>query len=238
MSHPPDHPASAPRLSPGRPAKQGLYDPAFEHDACGVGFVADMKGRKSHEILQNGLQILRNLDHRGAAGAEPNTGDGAGVLLQMPHKFFQEACKKARIVLPEAGDYGCGILFMPRNPTVRRKIEQKFEQIVQSEGQTFLGWRTVPTNNSSLGETAKAYEPFMRQAFVGKNPELKDEMAFERKLYLIRKRSYTDIRTSTMSGAESWYVASLSCKTIVYNGMLLTDQLEKYFPDLMNPAME
>jgi len=239
MSSQPDRPSPAPSARTVRPGKQGLYDPAFEHDACGVGFVADMKGRKSHEILQNGLQILRNLDHRGAAGAEPNTGDGAGVLLQMPHKFFQEVCKKARIVLPAAGDYGCGILFLPRNPTVRRKIEQKFEQIVQSEGQHFLGWRTVPVDNASLGDSAKACEPFMRQAFIGRNPALPaDDMEFERKLYLIRKRSYTDIRTSTMSGAESWYVASLSCRTIVYKGMLLTDQLEKYFPDLHHPAME
>ncbi len=229
-----DRPLTA---QPGRPAKQGLYDPWFEHDACGVGFVVDMKGRQSHHILQQGLQILRNLDHRGAAGAEPNTGDGAGVLLQIPHAFFQEVCKKARITLPAAGEYGCGLLFMPRNATVRRKLEQRFEQIVQSEGQTFLGWRTVPTDNSSLGETAKASEPFMRQAFIGRNPALPDEMAFERKLYLIRKRGYSEIRTSTLGGAESWYVASLSCKTIVYKGMLLTDQLEKYFPDLLNPAM-
>ncbi len=197
-----------------------------------------MKGRKSHQILENGLQILRNLDHRGAAGAEPNTGDGAGVLLQMPHKFFLEVCKKVRIALPAAGDYGCGILFMPRNPSLRRRLEQRFEQIVQSEGQTFLGWRTVPVDNSSLGETAKSSEPFMRQAFVGRNPDLPDEAAFERKLYLIRKRGYSEIRTSTLGGAESWYVASLSCKTIVYKGMLLTDQLEKYFPDLSHPAME
>jgi glutamate synthase (ferredoxin) len=106
-----------------RPAKQGLYDPAFEHDACGVGFVADMHGRKSHQILQQALQVLTNLDHRGAAGSEPNTGDGAGVLMQMPHKFLQEAAKKARFTLPAAGEYGCGIIFLPRNPTVRRKIE-------------------------------------------------------------------------------------------------------------------
>ena len=229
---------AAMRPVPGRPAKQGLYDPWFEHDACGVGFVVDMKGRKSHRILQNALQVLTNLDHRGASGAEPNTGDGAGVLLQTPHKFFQEACKKARIALPGAGEYGCGLIFLPRNPSVRRRIEQKFEQIVQSEGQTFLGWRTVPTDNSSLGETAKSCEPFMRQAFVGRNPALADAMAFERKLYLIRKRAYSEIRTSTLAGAEFWYVASLSCKTIVYKGMLLTDQLGKYFPDLQNPAME
>ncbi|MEO6876683.1 MAG: glutamate synthase subunit alpha, partial [Opitutaceae bacterium] len=203
----------------GRPAKQGLYDPAFEHDACGVGFVADLHGRKSHEILKNALQVLTNLDHRGAAGSEPNTGDGAGVLLQLPHKFLAEVCKKMRITLPAPGYYGAGIIFLPRNPTVRRRIEQTFERIVQAEGQTFLGWRTVPTDNSSLGETAKSCEPFMRQVFIGRNPALADDLAFERKLYIIRKRGYSDIRTSTMGGAESWYVASLSCRTIVYKGM-------------------
>jgi glutamate synthase (ferredoxin) len=222
----------------GRPGKQGLYDPWFEHDACGVGFVVDMKGRASHAILQQGLQILRNLDHRGASGAEVNTGDGAGVLLQMPHRFLAEVARQARIPLPAAGDYGCGIMFLPRNPAVRRKIEQKFEQIVQSEGQHFLGWRTVPVNGSSLGDTAKACEPFMRQAFVGRHEDVKDATAFERKLYLIRKRAYSEIRTSTMPGAELWYVTSLSCRTIVYKGMLLTDQLEKYFPDLADPLME
>ena len=243
MSHVPQpaahpHPANSTVPAPGRPAKQGLYDPWFEHDACGVGFVADLHGRQSHQILQQALQVLTNLDHRGAAGSEPNTGDGAGVLLQLPHKFFQEVGKKARITVPAPGQYGAGIIFLPRNPTVRRKIEQTFERIVQAEGQVFLGWRTVPTDNSSLGETAKSCEPVMRQAFIGRNPELADALAFERKLYLIRKRAYSDIRTSTMGGAESWYVASLSCQTIVYKGMLLTDQLGKYFPDLQHPAME
>ena len=222
----------------GRPAKQGLYDPFFEHDACGVGFVADMHGRKSHQILQQALQVLTNLDHRGAAGSEPNTGDGAGVLLQMPHKFLLEAVKKARFSLPAPGEYGCGIIFLPRNPTVRRKIEQAFERIIQSEGQHFLGWRTVPTNNASLGETAKSCEPFMRQIFIGRGDGVTDELSFERKLYLVRKRSYSEIRTSTMAGAEQWYVTSLSSRTLVYKGMLLTDQLAKYFPDLADPAME
>jgi glutamate synthase (ferredoxin) len=223
---------------PGPPAKQGLYDPWFEHDACGVGFVADIHGRKSHRILQDALQVLTNLDHRGAAGSEPNTGDGAGVLLQMPHKFLQEATKKTRFNLPGPGEYSCGLVFLPRNPTVRRRIEQTFEQIVQSEGQVFLGWRTVPTNNSSLGETAKSCEPFMRQAFIGRGDGVTDDQVFERKLYIIRKRAYSEIRTSTMAGAELWYIASLSCRTLVYKGMLLTDQLAKYFPDLTNPAME
>ncbi|HLP07574.1 MAG TPA: glutamate synthase large subunit [Opitutaceae bacterium] len=222
----------------GLPAKQGLYDPFFEHDACGVGFVVDMKGRKSHRIVEQAIQVLVNLDHRGAAGSEPNTGDGAGILLQIPHSFFAAACKKARIPLPAAGEYGTGIVFLPKNVTKRRRLEEKFEQIIQSEGQTVLGWRTVPTNNKSLGETAKASEPAMRQIFIGRSPELADNAAFERKLYVIRKRAYNEIRNTTMDGAEYWYLPSLSSQTIVYKGMLLTLQLADYFPDLSDPTME
>jgi glutamate synthase domain-containing protein 2/glutamate synthase domain-containing protein 1/glutamate synthase domain-containing protein 3 len=227
-----------PRRAPGQPDKQGLYDPWYEHEACGVGFVVDMKGRKSHRILQQAIQVLRNLDHRGACGCEANTGDGAGVLLQMPHAFFQQVAKKDRLTLPGPGEYAAGLVFLPRNPTKRRRLVEVFEHIIQSEGQTLLGWRTVPTNNASLGETAKASEPFIRQVFIGRNPAIKDDMEFERKLYVIRKRAYSEIRTSTIDGAEYWYLASLSYKTIVYKGMLLTEQLEQYFPDLQQPSME
>ena len=229
---------TSPRPAHMRPAKQGLYDPQFEHDACGVGFVVNIKGHKSHRILEQAIQVLKNLDHRGACGCEVNTGDGAGVLLQMPHAFNEEVCRKARITLPGPGEYGSGIIFMPRNPTVRRLIEQKFEQVVQSEGQHVLGWRTVPTTNGMLGETARSCEPFMRQVFIKRDPSLATELDFERKLYVIRKRAYNEIRTSTMAGAEYWYVVSLSCRTMVYKGMLLTTQLDQYFPDLHNPLME
>ncbi len=222
----------------GPPTKQGLYDPAFEHDACGVGFVVDIQGRKSNQILKHGLQVLENLDHRGASGAEVNTGDGAGILLQMPHAFLTEAAKKARIDLPAAGDYGCGLVFMPRNVSLRRRLEERFGDIVESEGLAVLGWRSVPTVNSMLGETAKSCEPFMRQVFIGRGNDLADELAFERKLYLIRKRAYSEIRESTLAGAEYWYVCSLSCRTLVYKGMLLTLQLSQYFLDLQNPLIE
>ena len=227
-----------PRRPPGQPGMQGLYDPWFEHEACGVGFVVDMKGRKSHRILQQAIEVLRNLDHRGACGCEANTGDGAGVLIQMPHAFFQRVAKKDRLTLPGPGEYASGLVFLPRNPTKRRRLTEVFEYIIQSEGLTVLGWRTVPTNNSSLGETAKASEPFIRQVFIGRNPAMKDDMAFERKLYVIRKRAYSEIRTSTIDGAEYWYLASLSYKTIVYKGMLLTEQLAQYFTDLQHPAVE
>ncbi|HEX9773636.1 MAG TPA: glutamate synthase large subunit [Steroidobacteraceae bacterium] len=223
---------------PGPPGKQGLYDPRFEHDACGVGFVVDIQGRKSHRILEQAIQILKNLDHRGACGAETNTGDGAGVLIQMPHAFNEEACRRARITLPPLGEYGSGVIFLPRNPTVRRRIEERFEQVVQAEGQQVIGWRTVQTSNGMLGETARSCEPFMRQVFVRRNLAITDELEFERKLYVIRKRAYNEIRTSTMAGAEYWYVVSLSSRTIVFKGMLLTGQLDQYFQDLHNPAIE
>jgi glutamate synthase (ferredoxin) len=200
--------------------------------------VVDVKGRKSNRILQQAIQVLQNLDHRGAAGSEANTGDGAGVLIQMPHTFLKEVAKKARFTLPAPGQFGSGLVFLSRDRSKRRRLEERFGQIVQSEGQVLLGWRTVPTDNSSLGETAKASEPFVRQVFIGRSPDLADDMAFERKLYVIRKRAYLEIRTSTLDGAEFWYVPSLSYKTFVYKGMLLTEQLAKYFTDLQNPAVE
>ena len=227
-----------PRRPPGPPGKQGLYDPWYEHESCGVGFVVDIKGRKSHRILEQAVQVLRNLDHRGACGCEANTGDGAGVLIQMPHAFLREVTRKSHLQLPGPGEYGSGLVFLPRNPTRRRRIVELFEHIVQSEGQVVLGWRTVPTNNASLGETAKAGEPFIRQVFIARGPEVRDEMEFERKLFIIRKRAYSEIRESTIDGAEYWYICSLSHKTIVYKGMLLTEQLTRYYPDLRDPAVE
>ncbi len=223
----------------GPPPKQGLYDPQFEHDACGVGFVVNIKGKKSNAVVKQGIQILKNLDHRGACGSEVNTGDGAGILMQLPHAFLKKVAKKdARINLPEPGHYAAGNIFMPRNATQRRKIEEVFARVVQAEGQIYLGARTVPTNNTMLGETAKASEPFVRQVFIGRGPETLDENEFERKLYVIRKRAYNEIRVSTIGGAEFWYIVSLSHKTMVYKGMLTTNQLDQYFLDLQNPLME
>jgi glutamate synthase (ferredoxin) len=231
-------PPAAPAARTTRPGKQGLYDPQFEHDACGFGFVVDIQGRKSNHILRQAIEVLKNLDHRGACGCETNTGDGAGVLMQMPHLFLKDAARQAHIQLPEPGQYGCGLIFMPRNPTQRRKMEQAFARAVQSEGQVYLGARTVPTDNSMLGETARSSEPFIRQVFIARGPDTVDEAEFERKLYVIRKRAYNEIRVSTLGGADYWYVASLSHKTLVYKGMLLTMQLDQYFPDLRSPLME
>ena len=221
------------------PPKQGLYDPQFEHEACGVGFVVNMKGKKSHTIVRQALQVLLNLDHRGACGCEVNTGDGAGILMQTPHGFLKEAAAKEKISLPGAGEYGVGMVFLPHDAGQRAECEKTFGDIAAEEGQRVLGWRTIPTNNASLGATAKASEPFMRQVFIGRNAKLADDMAFERKLYVIRKRAENAIRFSgKVKGGEFFYLASLSYKTVVYKGMLLTAQLGDYYPDLSHPALE
>ena len=223
----------------GPPAKQGLYDPQFEHDSCGVGFVVNIKGRKSHAIIRQALEALLNLDHRGACGCEANTGDGAGITIQPPHEFFKLVSREARLTLPSAGEYGVGMLFLPSDPAHRAECEKIFDQIVVEEGQKVLGWRTVPTNNSDLGKTARAGEPAMRQVFIARSSKLADDMAFERKLYVIRKRAENSIRYSgKVAGGEFFYVSSLSFKTVIYKGMLLTTQLPEYYPDLLHPAME
>ena len=226
------------RKTNGPPAKQGLYDPQFEHDACGVGFVVNVKGRKSHEIIRQAITILLNLDHRGACGCETNTGDGAGILMQMPHAFLKKVCASAHIDLPAVGQYGAGIIFLPPEPAERHECEQLFGKIVAEEGQHVIGWRDLPTNNSTLGETAKASEPFMRQVFIRRNPKLTDDLAFERKLFVIRKRASNEIRRAGFPGSEYWYVASLSHNTLVYKGMLNTVQVDEYFTDLADPTME
>ena len=220
------------------PPKQGLYDPQFEHDSCGVGFVVNIKGRKSHAIVQQALQALCNLDHRGACGCEANTGDGAGILMQTPHEFLAAAAGKLGFKLPAPGQYGTGMLFMPKNPAEREAVKTALAKIISGEGQTLLGWRDIPTDNSSLGKTAVAAEPHMMQVFIGRNPALKDDMAFERKLYIIRKLAEREIRYGgKISGGNWFYVSSLSCRTVIYKGMLMPEQVGKYFADLRDPGM-
>ena len=230
-----------------RPPKQGLYDPALEKDSCGVGFVVNIKGKKSHGIVKQALEILLNLRHRGACGCEANTGDGAGILFQLPHVFLKETASKTGVKLPAPGEYGVGMVYLPKNAAERANCEKIFEDIVQEEEQAFLGWRTVPTDNGLLGPTAKASEPFVRQIFIGKNAKLKDPLAFERKLYVIRRRAENTIRYSIPAeggsasggkGGNYFYVSSLSCRTIIYKGMLMSEQVEAFFPDLLNPAVE
>ena len=220
----------------GAPPKQGLYDPQFEHDSCGVGFIVHIKGKKSHQVVTDALQILVNLDHRGAVGSETNTGDGAGILIQTPHEFLVKATAKLGFTLPAFGQYGLGMMFMPQLAAEREAVKAELAKIIAEEGQTLLGWRDIPTDNSSLGDTAKAGEPFMMQVFVGRNANLKDPLAFERKLYVIRKVAEQRIRYgNTIPGGKWFYVSSLSYRTAIYKGMLMPEQVAKYFPDLRNP---
>ncbi|MFL5341565.1 MAG: glutamate synthase large subunit, partial [Gemmataceae bacterium] len=223
---------------PPIPAKQGLYDPWYEHDSCGVGFVVDLKGRKSHDIVRKAIQILENLEHRGACGCETNTGDGAGILIQMPHRFLKEKCAKRKIDLPEPGQYGVGMLFMPTNPEDQHQVERIIVEVVKEEGQQFLGWRSVDTNNANLGPSARALEPKVRQIFIKRGDGLADDMAFERKLYVLRKRVEAAVRGSNLGQRGMFYVPSLSYKTIVYKGMLNALQVLDYYPDLNDPLME
>jgi glutamate synthase (ferredoxin) len=228
--------------SNGLPPKQGLYDPQFEHDACGVGFIVHMKGQKSHEIVEQALTILVNLDHRGACGCETNTGDGAGILMQVPHKFLKKVAAAENIDLPEAGQYGVGMVYCSPDPAARAHGQKVFEAIVEQEGQKVLGWRDVPTHNAPIGNTAKSSEPFMRQVFIGRtlgaqlSPNPSNDLDFERKLYIIRKLSHNAIRSTQID--PYWYPSSISCRTIVYKGMLMPLQVGEYYPDLHDPDLE
>jgi glutamate synthase (ferredoxin) len=223
---------------PLRPSKQGLYDPAFEKDSCGVGFVVDIKGRRSHGIVQQALTVLNNLRHRGACGCEANTGDGAGILIQVPHTFLKEACEGIGIHLPGPKEYGVGMVYLSPDAKERKACEKVFEQIIKEEGQIFLGWRTVPTDNGSLGPTAKASEPFVRQIFVGRSDRVLSDMDFERKLYIIRRRAENAIRFANIKGGNYFYISGLSYKTLAYKGMLMSEQVELFYPELKDPTLE
>jgi glutamate synthase (ferredoxin) len=225
------------------PIAQGLYDPRYEHDACGVGFIADLKNRKSHDIVRKALQVLVNLRHRGACGCEANTGDGAGILVQTPDVFLRQECDRLKIPLPPPGAYGVGMVFLPTDPNDRRHCEELFEYVVRKQGQEVLGWRTVPTDNAMIGPTAKLGEPVMKQIFIGRQdrgvPALgNDDLAFERRLYIIRRCVENAVAKSGLPQRGVFYIPSLSCKTLIYKGMLNALQLDPYFPDLSNPAMQ
>lgn len=222
----------------GNPPRQGLYDPTYEHDACGVGFVVDIKGRRSHTIIQQALTVLKNLLHRGACGSEPNTGDGAGILIQMPHAFLARECGKIGITLPGPRHYGAGFVFLPTDPSQTAKCQAIFEEIILEEGQTLLGWRDVPTDDSPIGPSAKAAKPVFKQIFIGRNPAILDDRTFERKLYIIRKQVEHVVYRSTLPQRTLFYVPSLSSNTLVYKGMLIGDQIDATFPDITDPAVE
>ncbi len=219
------------------PVAQGLYDPANEHDACGVGFVAHIKGKKSHSIVEQGLQILKNLTHRGAVGADPLAGDGAGILLQMPDAFLREEMAQQRIKLPPAGQYGVGMVFLPQEPASRIACEYEIERAIKEEGQTLLGWRDVPCDNSELGDSVKSIEPVIRQVFIGRGRGVTVTDALERKLYIIRKSSGHAIQALDLAHGKEFYVPSMSARTIVYKGMLLANQVGTYYKDLQDPRL-
>ncbi|MDD4912932.1 MAG: glutamate synthase large subunit [Sideroxydans sp.] len=216
------------------PAQQGLYDPRNEHDACGVGFVAHIKGKASHDRVSQGLQILENLTHRGAVGADPLAGDGAGILIQIPDQFLRDEMNWGGIQLPPAGDYGVGMLFLPPDATARAACEKIIADKVVAEGQTIIGWRDVPVDNSTLGESVKALEPVVRQVFIGRGKKTADQDAFERKLFVIRKTTEHAISKLAKNQGKGFYVPSMSSRTVVYKGMLLADQVGKYFVDLQD----
>jgi len=229
---------------PGCPPAQGLYDPSHEKDACGVGFVVHVKGVRSHSIVKQALQLLVNLLHRGACGCEVNTGDGAGIIIQMPDKFLRKQAKNLGITLPAPGEYGAGCVFLPRDPSARATIEALIQRIVREEGQTLLGWRDLPTDDRLVGASAAAVEPYFKQVFIGRgkvrSSQTDERAAFERKLYVIRKRIEHAVDKLPISSTDKkyFYVPSLSANTLIYKGMLIADQIETMFPDLTDPAVE
>jgi glutamate synthase (NADPH) large chain len=216
------------------PRAQGLYDPVHEHDACGIGFVASIRGEKSHELIRQGIQVLLNLTHRGACGCDPETGDGAGVLIQIPHKVFARECAKLGFELPASPTYGVGMTFLPVEKHPRLQCEGILERIVREEGLTVLGWRDMPTYASAIGRVARASQPYIQQIFVGCASAM-DEDALERRLYVVRKRAENEVRESGIEDAETFYIPSLSCRTIVYKGLLLAPQITNFYRDLSDP---
>ena len=218
-----------------QPGRQGLYDPANEHDACGVGFVAHIKNQKSHAIVSQGLKILENLTHRGATGYDPTLGDGAGILIQLPDAFLREEAAKLSISLPKIGSYACGNVFLPQSVTGRTACESAVARVVAEEGQQCLGWRDVPRDNHGLAEAARDVEPVIRQVFI--TSKCKDQDSFERKLFVIRKRIEHEIRSLKLADGKMFYIPSLSSRTLVYKGMLLAEQVGTYFLDLLDQRM-
>ncbi|HPF99474.1 MAG TPA: glutamate synthase large subunit [Kiritimatiellia bacterium] len=226
-----------PQRPAGAPSAQGLYHPAFEHDACGVGFVCNLKGAPSHDVIHKALEILVNLSHRGACGCDEKTGDGAGILMQLPHRFLVEKAGEAGLKLPGEKEYGAGLVFLPRDAKEREFCIKTFEDVVRSEGQQVIGWRNVPVHNEVLGDIARKVEPFIAQVFIAAGKGITDAQHFERKLFVIRKVLERTIRESNLREKKYFYIPSLSCNTMIYKGLLLADQIEPFFPDLADPSM-
>jgi len=217
----------------GLPKPQGLYDPRHEHDACGIGFVANISGEKSHDIILKGIEILINLTHRGACGCDPQTGDGAGVLIQIPHAFFEGECSRLGFPLPSPGEYGVGMVFLPVEPHERMSCEAILEEIVCDEGLSVLGWRDTPVNANTIGRLARSTQPYIEQVFI-KRAYGMDDAALERKLYVIRKRAEKEVAQTNLREKSFFYIPSLSCRTIVYKGLLLAPQIANFYLELSN----
>ena len=218
----------------GLPPQQGLYNPSNEKDACGIGFVADIKGRRSHEIILKGIEVLVNLTHRGACGCDPDTGDGAGVLIQIPHEFFARECARLGLALPAAGEYGAGIVFLPVERHDRLHCEGILERIVREEGLSLLGWRDTPLDANAIGRLARASQPYIQQVFIGRSLGMSRE-ELDRKLYVVRKRAESEIANSDLREKGFFYIPSLSSRTIVYKGLLLAPQIGRFYKDLSDP---
>ncbi|MFP6596740.1 MAG: glutamate synthase subunit alpha, partial [Candidatus Hydrogenedentota bacterium] len=216
---------------------RGLYDPNFEHDACGFGFVANIDGRREHKIVRRGIQVLERLVHRGACGCDPETGDGAGLLFQTPDRLFREVAPESGFELPEAGAYSAGMVFLPQDEEDREKCREILEKYVSVEGQGILGWRVVPTNSDALGWLAREGEPVIEQIFVSRGDGL-DTDGFERKLLVIRKQVEHEIDGSDIGQKDDFYVSSLSARTIVYKGLMLAYQIADYYLDLSDERFE
>ncbi|TAL79559.1 MAG: glutamate synthase subunit alpha [Burkholderiaceae bacterium] len=234
MSSPQGSAAGASRV--GSPQAQGLYNPQNEHDSCGVGFVAHIKGHKSHSIIEQGLKILENLDHRGAVGADRLMGDGAGILIQIPDALYREDMAKHGVTLPAPGEYGVAMVFLPKETASRLACQQELERAVRDEGQVALGWRDVPVDNSMpMSPNVRAVEPVIRQLFVGRGPDIMVPDALERKLYVIRKTASHAIQRMKLAHGQEYFVPSISVRTVVYKGLLLADQVGHYYRDLADP---
>ncbi|MBT6958895.1 MAG: glutamate synthase subunit alpha, partial [Opitutae bacterium] len=219
------------------PKAQGLYDPQNEHDNCGIGLIVDMKGRRSHSIVRDALEICENLDHRGGCGCDPITGDGAGIFIQIPDRFFRTVCE---FEIPDEGDYGAGFIYLSQDKDIRSKEITTLEQVAVEEGLDFIGWRDVPVKSDILGKASRECEPVCRQFFVGRGKDVSPGLDFERKLYLLRRVASYRLHYGLQDTADApdFHIVSLSSRTMTYKGMLTTWQLDEYFPDLSHPDME
>jgi len=220
------------------PRAQGLYDPSFEKDSCGVGFIVNVKGEKSHKIVKDGMHILERLAHRGATAADPKTSDGAGLIIQLPHEFLVKAAGESGITLPDEGQYGAGLIFLPKEESDYKFIKEAFDRAISEKGQALLGWRKVPVDNSAIGYIAKGKEPNFEMIFIKKGANTPDQAAFERKLYVIRKKVENSVRLADLKQKSYFYVTNISSRTLNYKGLMMPEEIDNFFLDLKDPAVK